>query len=50
MHDDFAKGEIANGIIAGVTEAGTALQKYFPREHDDKNELPDDIVFGKGKS
>ena len=50
MHDDFAKGEMANGIIAGITEAGHALKEHFPRAHDDQNELPDDIVFGKGDS
>jgi uncharacterized membrane protein len=47
MHNEFIKGEMANGIIAGVTQAGTALQKYFPRQHDDQNELPDDIIFRK---
>jgi uncharacterized membrane protein len=33
--------------LAGIVrEIGIALAHYFPYESDDKNELPDDIVFG----
>ena len=48
MKDHFSHGHIAEGIVAGVAQAGKALMKYFPRQHDDVNELPDDIIFGKG--
>jgi uncharacterized membrane protein len=48
MREYFVNGEIAEGIVAGVTHAGQALKQYFPRADDDINELPDDIIFGKG--
>ncbi len=48
MKEYFVNGEIAEGIVAGVTHAGQALKEYFPRASDDINELPDDIIFGKG--
>lgn len=45
--DHFQRGEWVKGIEQCVLEIGWALQQYFPYESDDKNELPDDIVFGK---
>jgi uncharacterized membrane protein len=39
---------IAAGIAEIVTDIGEVLNKYFPYDNDtDKNELPDEIVFGK---
>lgn len=41
-------GQIAEGLCVGVNELGRALAQYFP--HDPavhRNELPDEIVFGK---
>jgi uncharacterized membrane protein len=45
--DAFNKEDYAEGIVECVNDIGEALQKNFPYDHDtDKNELPDDIVFG----
>lgn len=47
MKSYFEKGWIADGISRCVIEIGESLSKYFPFERGtDKNELPDDIVFG----
>ena len=42
----FKAGEFTNGLIEGITMAGKELQHYFPWEHGDKNELPDEISKG----
>jgi uncharacterized membrane protein len=48
MIDQFNHQDYAKGIIACVQQIGTALTKHFPFEKStDKNELPDEIVFGK---
>ncbi|MBN9350576.1 MAG: TPM domain-containing protein [Chitinophagaceae bacterium] len=37
----------ADGLCIGIAEIGLALKKYFPyNSQTDKNELPDNIVFG----
>ncbi len=47
MRDFFKRNEIANGIAQCVLDIGKALSTYFPYDNKtDKNELPDDIVFG----
>ena len=44
----FNKANYAGGIAEVVTEIGQALERNFPYDPDtDKNELPDDIVFGR---
>ena len=43
----FNKENYAQGIIEVVTDIGNSLHQFFPYEDDDRNELPDDIVFGK---
>ena len=44
----FKKDNIPDGIIAVVHNIGEALNRHFPYDATtDKNELPDDIVFGK---
>ena len=44
----FKENSIADGIIKCVAEVGNVLIDKFPYNSlDDKNELPDDIVFGK---
>lgn len=43
----FSGAHYGDGIAGIVTEIGAALNYHFPYEDDDKNELPDDIVFGK---
>lgn len=47
MVEHFRKGEITNGLLAGIAELGEQLAHYFPRKDDDINELPNDIYFGK---
>ena len=47
MKNYFEKGEFANGLTYGISEAGKALSEFFPRAKDDRNELPDHIEFGK---
>ena len=48
MIDNFNKENYAEGIKQVVEDIGEALTQFFPYNNDtDKNELPDDIVFGK---
>jgi uncharacterized membrane protein len=35
-----------DGLITIVTDIGEALVAHFPYEEEDRNELPDNIVFG----
>ena len=44
----FKQANLADGIIQCVTDIGEALYQNFPYDQKtDKNELPDDIVFGR---
>ena len=44
----FNKENYAIGIKECITKIGEALKNHFPYERDiDKNELPDEIIFGK---
>ena len=45
MSAHFAKGNLADGIIAGVALAGEKLALFFPYQTGDINELPNDIVY-----
>jgi len=48
MIAQFTSDNISNGIELCVTKIGQLLKEKFPYDSDtDKNELPDDIVFGK---
>jgi uncharacterized membrane protein len=48
MISNFNQENYAIGISEVVNDIGEALTKNFPFNNDtDKNELPDDIVFGK---
>jgi uncharacterized membrane protein len=47
MFDHFRKNELAEGLIHVITDIGEALRQHFPyNSSTDKNELPDEIVFG----
>ncbi len=47
MIREFRSEHVVDGICQVVTDIGTALQQHFPYNSEtDKNELPDDIVFG----
>lgn len=44
----FDKENYTHGIIQCITEIGEALKENFPYNKDtDKNELPDEIIFGR---
>jgi uncharacterized membrane protein len=44
----FKNEKLADGICQGIYDLGQALKSYFPYNSDtDKNELPDEIVFGR---
>jgi uncharacterized membrane protein len=48
MLSHFGKENYAHGLVRIIGELGDALHDYFPYNGDsDKNELPDDIVFGR---
>jgi uncharacterized membrane protein len=44
----FKTQKLVDGICQGIHDLGEALKFYFPYNSDtDKNELPDEIVFGR---
>lgn len=45
MNAHFERGNLADGIIAGVALAGEKLALFFPYETGDINELPNDIIY-----
>lgn len=48
MLSQFTKENISNGIEQCIAQIGQTLKEKFPYiPTEDKNELPDDIVFGK---
>lgn len=47
MLSSFSRENYKDGIVQIVTEIGDALVSNFPYENEDRNELPDDIVFGR---
>jgi len=49
MLEHFKLGDLVEGIVTGLQIAGEHLQKYFPHNADDTNELSDDIAFMDGE-
>lgn len=48
MIREFRSEHVVDGICQVITDIGEALQRHFPYDREtDKNELPDEIVFGK---
>ncbi len=47
MRAQFASGNLAGGVVAGIQEAGIQLKNHFPYQEDDENELPNEISYGK---
>lgn len=47
MNNRFTQNQVAEAIIEVIADIGAALNHHFPYNNDtDKNELPDEIVFG----
>ena len=46
MVSHFKTGNYTKGLVEGVLKAGAQLEKHFPWEHMDRNELPDHISKG----
>ncbi len=48
MLQAFKKESYAEGLVTVIRDIGEALKSHFPYNRlEDKNELPDDIIFGK---
>jgi uncharacterized membrane protein len=47
MQGYFEKGEIIEGLVKGISMAGEQLKTHFPLQSGDRNELSNDISFGK---
>jgi uncharacterized membrane protein len=43
----FSKKETLEGMIHCINNLGNELKTHFPSEGEQKNELPDEIIFGK---
>jgi uncharacterized membrane protein len=43
MTEHFKRGDFTAGLIHGIDRAGALLAAHFPRQADDRNELPDEI-------
>jgi len=41
----FGDGKFADGLCKGIDLCGEQLQKYFPLNENDKNELSDEVSF-----
>lgn len=46
MRVHFSVGQFAEGLVRAVEQAGEKLRQYFPYQHDDKDELSNEISFG----
>lgn len=44
LSDCFRRGEFTAGLLAGIERAGTLLAAHFPRQPDDRDELPNQVV------
>ena len=44
----FSRDSLVTGIVTSIHKIGQTLKDHFPYDKDvDKNELPDEIIFGK---
>jgi uncharacterized membrane protein len=44
METQFRAGDFTGGLVHGIARAGALLAEHFPREPDDRNELPDTVA------
>jgi uncharacterized membrane protein len=49
MLEHFKTGNVLEGIVTGLEIAGEHLQKFFPHQQGDANELSDDVAFMDGE-
>ncbi|PVX51788.1 TLP18.3/Psb32/MOLO-1 phosphatase superfamily protein [Balneicella halophila] len=42
---DFKVSNFCQGVVSCILKVGDALQKHFPYQENDVNELPDEITF-----
>lgn len=47
MLTHFKKNEFTEGLSKGINMAGEKLKTHFPLQHNDTNELSNDMSFGK---
>jgi uncharacterized membrane protein len=47
MASHFKNGDFKQGLVDGITKAGEQLQKYFPFEDGDIDELSNEISLGE---
>ena len=47
MQGLFREGKLAQGLAEGILMAGEQLKAHFPYQQNDRNELSDDISFGR---
>ena len=43
MSVQFRQGDFTTGLVLGIERAGALLAAHFPRQADDRNELPDRV-------
>ena len=43
MAEHFRQGDFTSGLVLGIERAGALLAAHFPRQPDDRNELPDRV-------
>jgi len=46
MASHFKNGNFKQGLVEGISRAGKRLQEYFPSQHDDEDELSNEISKG----
>jgi uncharacterized membrane protein len=46
MLDYFRENNFTNGLIFGIGRTGQYLKNFFPYQHNDVNELPDEVSVG----
>jgi uncharacterized membrane protein len=46
LRNNFQEKKYVEGLCQVIAQVGAQLENYFPHEADDKNELPDEIIYG----
>jgi uncharacterized membrane protein len=46
IQSHLSKGNLVEGLVAGISEVGLQLKQFFPYQSDDTNELPNEISYG----